>query len=158
MTKKTDTKSPLVRQHIEKVVLQYRNGKVKNYNLYKKGIGFPALTCKGTVLPYWYFSNTLGAKLKRVLNGITKVTVGKINTSVSEYYTLLFAELNKLLEQDKWWYDSYSERTARLWERVSKLYREVQEEYLDDLEIPELVQHFYNHMRPAKPFFDWSKN
>lgn len=160
MKSKFETKNPLVRQHIVKIMVEFRDltPNTKSINLYKRGIGYRALTAKGGVLPDWYFSTKFTARVKRYFKGIKKITKAKINTSVEEYYKQLFNELGKILENDCYWRSIKSENTVQLWERVSEVMSEVMHEDIE-IEFPELVTYFYNFAMPThlKAFREISK-
>lgn len=148
---KFETKNPLVNQHIiNAVITKYGKTDNKVITLYKKGIGYHALTAKGNYLAPYLTSTKRIDKIKRLLHGIKAVRLDRINTSKSEYYIRLLGDLNEILQADDYWNDKAD--VQKMYKRVSQILSEISDEDIE-VEIPELVAYFYNFNTPSSVRF-----
>lgn len=147
---KFETKNPLVNQHIINAVITKYGMTKKVIVLYKKGIGYSALTAKGSRLSSYLTDNRPLDKFKRLLHGIKEVRFDRINTSKSEYYTRLLGDLNEILQADEYWNGKAD--VQKMYKRVAQILSEISDEDIE-VEIPELVAYFYNFNTPSSVRF-----
>ena len=142
-------KNPLVRQQMERVTIKFRDKRKKELTIYlfKRAIGEPCLSALGYPLQHWCFSNSISAKIIRYLNGVKEFTRYNVPVTVSEYYSHMFSEIEKELENDKYWNYKGNTCTKQMYKRVGEILQELCLEDID-VDVPELVTYFYNFAKP----------